>query len=100
AATFRLVDATNEFIAATTPWALAKDPANADRLSEVLFSAAEAIRLAAGLLSPCMPTSTAEILRRVGGSPGTLTLEGDGRWRTDGERVVSQDGPLWPRHET
>ena len=28
---FALVDATNEFIAATAPWTLAKDPANADR---------------------------------------------------------------------
>ncbi len=50
AAAFRLIDATNEFIAATSPWALAKDPAAADRLTQVLFDAAEAIRLAAVLL--------------------------------------------------
>src|SRR5205814_3201443 len=36
AAAFRLVDATNEYIAATAPWALAKDPASADRLTQVL----------------------------------------------------------------
>src|SRR5207247_3478900 len=42
AAAFGLIDATNEFIAETSPWKLAKDPAAADRLSQILFDAAEA----------------------------------------------------------
>src|SRR5262249_46788547 len=37
AAAFRVIDATNEFIAETTPWTLAKDPANAGRVMQVLF---------------------------------------------------------------
>ena len=35
-AAFSLVDATNEFIAASQPWTLAKDPASADELDAVL----------------------------------------------------------------
>jgi len=97
ASAFRIVDATNEFIADTSPWKLAKDPAAADRLSQVLFDAAEAIRLAAVLLSPIMPGSSAEILRRVGASSESLQLSRDGRWRAEGERVLTQEGPLWPR---
>jgi methionyl-tRNA synthetase len=97
AAVFRLIDATNEFIAATAPWTLAKDPAQADRLTRVLFDAAEAIRLAAVLLEPIMPTSCREILRRVGTTAAGLNFDRDGRWRNDGERVLAQDGPLWPR---
>jgi methionyl-tRNA synthetase len=100
AAAYRLLDATNEFIAATTPWALAKDPAAADRLSQVLFDAAEAIRVAAVLLSPIMPGSSTEILRRLGEGAGPLNLDRDGSWRSDGERVLVQDGPLWPRKES
>ena len=50
----------------TEPWALARDAANADRLSQVLFDVAEAVRIAAVLLLPIMPRSAAEILRRVG----------------------------------
>jgi methionyl-tRNA synthetase len=100
AAAFRLIDVTNEFIAGTEPWKLAKDPAKADELSQVLFDAAEAIRLAAVLLSPIMPGSSAEILRRIGAPPGTLNLERDGRWRNEGERLLVQDGPLWPRHDS
>ena len=99
AAAFRLIDGTNEFIAATSPWALAKDPASADRLTQVLFDAAEAIRLAAVLLTPIMPRSSAEILRRVGAASDNLNFDRDGRWRPEGERVLVQEGPLWPRKE-
>ena len=99
AAAFGLIDATNEFIAETSPWKLAKDPSEADRLSQVLFDAAEAIRLAAVLLSPIMPRSASEVLRRLGASSETLQLDRDGRWRAAGERVLAQDGPLWPRFE-
>ncbi len=99
AAAYRLIDGTNEYIAATSPWALAKDPASADRLTQVLFDAAEAIRLAAVLLEPIMPSSSKEILRRVGASSDGLNFDRDGRWRNDGERVLAQDGPLWPRKE-
>src|SRR5438270_5779124 len=97
AAAFRLVDATNEYIAATAPWALARDPSSADRLTQVLFDSAEAIRLAAVLLEPIMPSSCREILRRVGAAGDGLNFDRDGRWRTDGERVLVDDGPLWPR---
>jgi methionyl-tRNA synthetase len=100
AAAYRLIDATNEYIASTAPWALAKDPASADRLTQVLFDAAEAIRLAAVLLEPIMPSSSREILRRVGTSSDGLHLDRDGRWRNEGERVLLQEGPLWPRKET
>jgi methionyl-tRNA synthetase len=100
AAAFRLVDATNEFIAETAPWALAKDASEGDRLTQVLFDAAEAIRLAAVLLTPIMPRSSAEILRRVGTDASSLSLDRDARWRTDGARTIAHEGPLWPRFET
>ena len=99
AAAYRLIDATNEFITTTAPWALAKEPGAADRLTQVLFDAAEAIRLASVLLAPIMPRSSAEILRRVGAANDRLNLGRDGRWCHAGERVLAQDGPLWPRKE-
>src|SRR5947207_736272 len=82
AAAFRIIDAANEYIAEQAPWRLAKDAANNARLDEVLFSVAEAIRLAAVLLTPVMPTSCTEIRRRVGDlTPlNELRLERDARW--------------------
>jgi methionyl-tRNA synthetase len=99
ASVFRLIDATNLHIADNAPWALAKDPAQAVRLTQVLFDAAEAIRLSAVLLSPIMPAASREILRRVGIASDSLTLDRDARWRAEGERVLIQDASLWPRFD-
>jgi methionyl-tRNA synthetase len=98
AAAFRLVDAANEYIAETEPWKLAKDEANAARLSQVLFDVAEAVRVAGVLLLPIIPRSAAEILRRVGeGTPAAdLRLE-DAAWRNSGERIMLKGAALWPR---
>ncbi len=101
ASAFQIIDATNEYIAERSPWALAKDPANASQLDEVLFDVAEAIRVAAVLLTPVMPSSCAEILRRVGEKTASvdLRLDRDGRWRADGVRQIVKDAALWPRSE-
>jgi len=100
AAAFRLIDGTNEFIAATAPWTMAKDPAQGERLSRVLYDASEAIRLAAVMLEPVMPLSSREILRRIGVPADGLCFSRDGVWRNEGQRVLLQEGPLWPRKET
>jgi methionyl-tRNA synthetase len=101
AAAYRLVSTANEFIAETQPWSLAKDPANADHLSGVLYDAAEAVRIAAVLLLPVMPSSAAEILRRMGeaSAPGDLRLDTASNWRASGERGILNAGALWPRLE-
>jgi methionyl-tRNA synthetase len=101
ASAFQIVDATNEYIAEKSPWALAKDPANASRLDEVLFDVAEAIRVAAVLLTPVMPSSCAEILRRVGEKTASVDLRLDrhSRWRADGVREIVKGAALWPRSE-
>jgi methionyl-tRNA synthetase len=99
AAAFRLIDATNAFIAETAPWTLAKNPANRDRLAGVLFDAAEAVRLAAALLRPFMPGSTLEILRRFGAPDATSVLAGERRWVAEGSRAIAVGPPIWPRSE-
>jgi methionyl-tRNA synthetase len=101
AAAFHLIDAANEYIASTEPWALARDPAQAARLSQVLFDVAEAVRVAGVLLLPIMPRSAAEILRRMGEgtSPADLTLEA-AVWRNHGERVITKGASMWPRVDT
>ena len=101
AAAFRLVSAANKFIAETQPWALAKDPAQADRLNGVLSDTAEAVRIAAVLLPPVMPSSAAEILRRLGDDRplADRRLDTDAAWRASGEKQILNAGALWPRIE-
>ncbi len=100
-AAFQIVDAANEYIAEKAPWKLAKDPANAAQLDEVLFEVAEAIRVAAVLLLPVMPGSSAEILRRVGERTPVADLRFDTatRWRRDGTREIEKGASMWPRAE-
>jgi methionyl-tRNA synthetase len=101
AAAFRLVDATNEFIAAREPWTIARDDSRAAELDAVLWDATEALRIATVLLSPIMPASATEIFRRLGasdsakGGPLARIVE----WRTDGERQTVRKDALWPRLE-
>lgn len=101
AAAFRLIDQTNLFLADTAPWTLARDPAQAGRVEAVLAEAAEAVRIAAVLLSPIMPGSASEILRRLGETrpDGALRLQ-DAEWRRSGDKHVLNEGPMWPRKET
>lgn len=53
-------------INATEPFKLAKDPANMPKVGAILYECAEAIRIAAVLLSPAMPTKMGELLTRLG----------------------------------
>ena len=61
-----LVHAANHYIEDSEPWTLAKDPAKAGELAAVIYNLLEAIRIAAHLLMPFMPKTSAEALRRIG----------------------------------
>jgi methionyl-tRNA synthetase len=102
AVTFGLIDATNEFIAASTPWHLVKEAGRAEELTQVLFDAAEALRIAAVLLVPIMPASAEEILRRVGEPTPfhSLRLDRDATWKRDLARTFVKGPALWPRLES
>lgn len=63
----RAIGATvDSYIHAMEPFKLAKDPSKMDIVARILYESADAIRIAAILLSPAMPTKMAEILRRFG----------------------------------
>jgi methionyl-tRNA synthetase len=101
AAAYGLVDATNEFIAATEPWTLARDSREAARLNAVLHEAAEAVRVVAVLLLPIVPHSAAEILRRMGEWRPVegLRLPEAADWVTSRQRRIAKGEALWPRLE-
>ncbi len=55
-----LADAANQYVDQRAPWVLAKDPARARELHEVVTTSLEAFRRLALLLAPVMPTVTRE----------------------------------------
>ncbi|MBQ0043290.1 MAG: methionine--tRNA ligase [Lachnospiraceae bacterium] len=62
---FAVFKRSNKYIDETEPWALAKDEANKDRLSEVMYNLLEAITIGANLLIPYMPATADSILAQL-----------------------------------
>jgi methionyl-tRNA synthetase len=60
------INATNRYIVTCEPWVLAKDPQSQDRLHTVIYTILEALRMIAVAVSPFMPDTAGEILKRLG----------------------------------
>jgi methionyl-tRNA synthetase len=54
------------YITAQAPWKLASSDANKTKLNEVLYTAAESIRIITALLYPVLPYATASVWRQLG----------------------------------
>ena len=62
---FTMLSRANKYIDETTPWSLAKDEAQRERLGTVLYTLLEAIRWGAVLLHPFIPATAEEILSEL-----------------------------------
>lgn len=62
----------NKYIDETTPWVMAKDEAQRERLGTVLYHLIEGIRHIAVLLLPIMPDAAQKILAQLGSPEDTL----------------------------
>ena len=56
----------NKYIDETTPWVLAKDEANRDRLATVIYNLLETVRIAAVVLTPYLPGTAKRIFSQLG----------------------------------
>src|SRR6266496_2962892 len=61
-----LVSRANQYVDHTAPFKLAKDPAQAKRLDEVLYNLAETCRVLAVLLWPFIPGTATKIYAQLG----------------------------------
>ncbi len=64
-AIFTMLSRANKYIDETTPWTLAKDESQKERLGTVLYTLLEAIRWGAVLLAPFIPATSEEILNEL-----------------------------------
>jgi methionyl-tRNA synthetase len=74
-----LVTTANQYVDHTAPFKLAKDPAMASRLDEVLYNLAEVCRILAVLLWPFLPGTASKIYAQLGltGAPDKFA---EARW--------------------
>jgi len=93
---FRVISRANKYIDENEPWKLAKDEANKARLARVMYNLLETVRICAGLLTPFMPDTVEEILRRIGADGAKWeTLSVYGTLPADAKVIVGD--PLFPR---
>jgi methionyl-tRNA synthetase len=82
-AIIELVTRANEYVQASQPWALAKDPEKRVRLGTVLYNALEAARVAALLMAPFTPAASQKMWEALvpgGGSVESARIGEAGRW--------------------
>jgi methionyl-tRNA synthetase len=93
-----LVAISDGYITANAPWKLAADEANRTRLSTVLYTAAESIRIITALLYPVMPYATASVWRQLGlGSIEQAARDGELKnLQWGGLKPGTKLGPLAP----
>jgi methionyl-tRNA synthetase len=63
---WEFINLANKYIDTMAPWALAKDPAKADRLHTVLYQLMESLRFIAVMISPFMPKTAEKIQTQLG----------------------------------
>ena len=94
-----LVGALNRHIVQHEPWKMARDPAQARRLDDLLYAIAEGLRIAAVLLAPVIPRAAQTLYASVGGEgevSGVSLASFQWGLLSPGSRIV-RGQPLFPR---
>jgi methionyl-tRNA synthetase len=98
-AIWQALDAANKYVVATSPFTLAKDPANMPRVAQILANLVEGLRVIADTLEPFMPATSAKILELLAIDQAQATAHVPfGQGIKKGHRVKPTT-PLFPRIE-
>ncbi len=94
-----LITRANQFVDQTAPFKLAKDPAQAQRLDEVLYNLAETCRVLAVLLWPFIPGTASKIFAQLGlnGEPNQFNATAWGGLKSG--HAIGDPAPLFPRKD-
>jgi methionyl-tRNA synthetase len=94
-----LINRANQYVDQTAPFKLAKDPANAKRLDEVLYNLAEVCRILGILLWPFLPGTAVKIYGQLGlsGAPDKFS---EAQWGgLHAGHVIGEPAALFPRKD-
>ena len=99
-AIWSLITRANQYVDQTAPFKLAKDPAQAERLDQVLYNLAEVCRILAVLLWPSLPGTAGRIFSQLGLSGEPNAFAGS-RWGgLKPGQLIGNPAPLFPRKDT
>ena len=87
---FEVLRRSNKYIDETTPWILAKDENEKDKLETVIYNLLEAIRVAAINLKPFLPDTSDEILRQLNNKKEDNTFLQENEYSTIEPQAIFQ----------
>lgn len=88
----------NAYVEETAPWKLTKDPSSGEKLDEVLYSLAEALRIISILITPILPTA-ADAIRHQLQWDGPVAFT-EAMWgKLADSHQLGDPSPLFPRIE-
>ena len=88
---FNLLRASNKYIDETTPWVLAKDSNEKDRLETVIYNLLESIRVSAVFLSPYLPETSENIMKQINNNENCFSYVDNNKYE------LIQPTPLFKR---
>lgn len=95
---WKVISRANKYIDETMPWALAKDETKHARLATVLYNLAEALRIAAVLLTPFMPRTAPKIFEQIGAADEAVQTADSAVWgKLPADAVLKKGETLFPR---
>jgi methionyl-tRNA synthetase len=94
-----LITRANQYVDQTAPFKLAKDPAQAARLDEVLYNLAEICRIIGILIAPVLPETSAKIFEQLNLGKSTQTLATLAWGGLPDAHVIGDPAPLFPRKD-
>jgi methionyl-tRNA synthetase len=97
-AAMEIVTRCNAYVEETAPWKLAKDPAQAEKLDEVLYTLSESLRIISILMSPIIPRE-ADAIRAQLNWQGDASLAATAWGALPEAHQLGEPVPLFPRIE-
>ena len=94
-----LVTRANQYVDQTAPFKLAKDPAQAKRLDEVLYNLAETCRVLAVLFQPFLPGTSAKIYAQLGLNSAPDKFSEAAWGKLPAGHTIGETAPLFPRKD-
>ncbi len=95
---WKIVNRANKYIDETTPWILARNEGDKDRLGTVLYNLMEAIRIVSLMVKPVMPETIAKIAQQIPYDFANNPWEDAGVWgRLQAGSQIEKGQGLFPR---
>ncbi len=96
---WKIITRANQYVDQTVPFKLAKDPAQSQRLDEVLYNLAETCRVLAVLLWPFLPGTAVKIYAQLGLNESPEKFSEAAWGKLNPGHKIGEPAPLFPRKD-